>query len=71
MALTKCDALDEATIAAKSAELKAAARKKPVVLSAVSGLGVKELLAALAREIGKGQQREAAATGEPPPPWQP
>ena len=71
VALTKCDALDEATIAAKSAELKAVARKKPVVLSAVSGLGVKELLAALAREIGKGQQQEAAATGEPPPPWRP
>jgi GTP-binding protein len=71
VALTKCDALDAATIAAKSAELKAAARKKPLVVSAVSGAGVKELLAALAREIGKGQQREQAATGEPRPRWQP
>src|SRR5215470_16870239 len=71
VALTKCDALDAETIAAKSAELKAAARKKPLVVSAVSGAGVKELLAALAREIGKGQQREKAATGEPRPRWEP
>jgi GTP-binding protein len=61
VALSKCDALDDSTIAARSAELKAVARKKPLVVSAVSGAGVKELLAALAREIGKGQQREAAA----------
>ncbi len=71
VALTKCDALDEATIEAKSAELKAAARKKPLIVSAVSGAGVKELLFALAREIGKGQQRERDEAGEPPPRWQP
>ena len=39
VALSKCDALDDATIAAKVAELKAAARKKPLILSAVSGQG--------------------------------
>ena len=71
VALTKCDALDAATIEAKSAELKAAARKKPLILSAVSGAGVKELLFALAREIGKGQKREQDEAGEPPPRWQP
>jgi len=71
VALSKCDALDDSAIAARSAELKAVARKKPLVVSAVSGAGVKELLAALAREIGKGQQREAAATSEPRPRWQP
>src|SRR4029450_4660316 len=37
VALTKCDALDEATIAAQSAELKAAARTKPLVGSADLG----------------------------------
>jgi GTPase len=37
----------------------------------VSGAGVKELLSAVAREIGKGQQREQAETGEPRPRWQP
>ncbi|MET0192451.1 MAG: GTPase, partial [Hyphomicrobiaceae bacterium] len=71
VALTKCDALDAATIEAKSAELKAAARKKPLVVSAVSGTGVKELLFALSREIGKGQKREQDEAGEPPRRWQP
>src|SRR4029453_3433991 len=37
VALSKCDALDDATIAAKAAEIKAAARKKPLTLSAVAG----------------------------------
>ena len=55
VALSKCDALDEATLAEKAAELKAAARKKPLILSAVSGPGVKEALSALAREIEQGR----------------
>ena len=42
VALSKCDALDEATLAAKAAELKAASRRKPLLLSAVSGRGMKE-----------------------------
>jgi GTP-binding protein len=71
VALSKCDALDQATLAAKAAELKTAARKKPMLLSAVSGQGVREALAAVAKEIGKGQQREVAASGEPPARWQP
>ena len=73
MALSKCDALDEETIGEKLAMLKAAARKKPLVVSAVSGRGVPELLAALAKEIGRsqGKEREAATAGEPRPPWQP
>ncbi len=37
VALSKCDALDDATLAAKAAELKAASRKKPLLLSAVAG----------------------------------
>ena len=58
VALSKCDALDEATLAAKAAELKAAARKKPLLLSAASGRGVKEALAALAREIQRAEGKE-------------
>ncbi len=51
VALSKCDALDDETIALKSAELQKAARKKPLALSAVSGAGVKDALYALTREI--------------------
>jgi GTP-binding protein len=73
VALNKCDALDHATIAARAETLKKAARKKPQILSAVSGLGVNETLRALAREIGRAQEKqvgEAAATHEVRP-WQP
>ena len=73
VALSKCDALDEAAIAAKAEALKAVARKKPLVLSAVSGRGVKEALTALAREIGRSRSAEQAAMdeGEEHQPWQP
>jgi GTPase len=73
VALSKCDALDEAAIAAKADELKAAARKKPLVLSAVSGRGVKEALTALARAIGQSRSAEqtAADQGEEREPWRP
>src|SRR5262245_34802716 len=73
VALSKCDALDEATIAAKAGELKAAARRKPHLLSAVSGRGMKEVLAALAREIAKANAAEQTASdqGEARRPWRP
>jgi len=73
VALSKCDALDDDAIAAKAAELKSAARRKPLVLSAVSGSGVKEVLTALAREIVKGKEAERAASGEGEErqPWRP
>jgi GTP-binding protein len=72
VALSKCDALDDDAIAAKAAELKAAARKQPLVVSAVSGRGVKEVLTALAREITKGRAGEKAAAGEAEQkPWRP
>jgi GTP-binding protein len=73
VALSKCDALDEATLAEKAAELKAAARKKPLLLSAASGRGVKEALAALAREVQRAEGKDKAASGEvaEPRPWQP
>jgi GTP-binding protein len=73
VALSKCDALDDAAIAAKADQLKAAARKKPLTLSAVSGRGVKEALTALAREIGKSKTAEQAEAdhGEEREPWHP
>jgi GTP-binding protein len=73
VALSKCDALDDDTLAAKAAGLKAASRKKPHLVSAVSGRGVKDVLAALAREIGKAdaEERKASAEGEERRPWRP
>jgi GTP-binding protein len=72
VALSKCDALGEAAIAAKAEELKSVARKKPLILSAVSGLGVKEALTALAREVGKSRTAERAAIpAEERQPWRP
>jgi GTP-binding protein len=73
VALSKSDALGEDAIAAKAEALKAVARRKPLILSAVSGRGVKEALTALAREIGKSRSAEQAAMdeGEEHQPWQP
>jgi GTPase len=72
VALSKCDALDAAAIKERAAALKKASRKSPLVLSAVSGLGVKEALHALAREIARAaeQEREQVDAGEPRG-WQP
>ena len=70
VALSKADALDAETLAAKAAELKKASRKTPLVLSAVSGQGVKEALYALTREIGKAETSEAEQDN-PDEPWQP
>jgi GTPase len=71
VALSKCDALTEDIIAEKAAALQAASRKKPLQLSAVSGLGMKDALFALTREISKAQQVEKAAEDGPPEPWKP
>ncbi len=71
VALSKCDALDAETLAARTEALKAAARKKPLVLSAVSGQGIKEALFALVREIGRAEEKEAAADPQEKRPWQP
>jgi len=72
VALSKCDALDEPTLAAKVTELKVASRKKPLLLSAVSGSGMDEARAVLAREIERsaGKKCRAEATAERPP-WHP
>jgi GTP-binding protein len=73
VALSKCDALDAETLEERAAALKAAARRKPLLVSAVSGQGVPEVLAALAKEIGKAQGKERAVTraGEARSRWQP
>ena len=73
VALTKCDALDEATIAERVEALKAVARKKPLVISAVSGAGMKEALFALARELKRAndKEREAEEGDTPKPAWTP
>ncbi len=58
------------TIKDRLAALQKAARKKPLVLSAVSGLGIKDALFALSREIGRAEKDEADAEMEHKP-WQP
>ena len=71
VALSKCDALGAEAIAEKVESLKKVARKKPLVLSAVSGLGVKEALFALAGEIGRAERKEEAEDGSRQRPWRP
>jgi len=71
VALSKADALDEETLASKLAILKKAARKTPLILSAVSGQGVKEALFALTREITRADEKESEDSSEPPEPWRP
>jgi GTP-binding protein len=71
VALSKCDALDEAAIAEKSEALRKAAKKRALVLSAVSGLGMKEALYALVREIDRKEKKEAADGEEPKKAWRP
>ena len=73
VALTKCDALTPDVIAERTAALLKAARKKPLIVSAVSGLGVEAALFALAREIGRGNAVAAEKTedAEARRPWRP
>ena len=71
VALSKCDALDSATAAARAQMLTKVARKKPVLLSAVSGLGVNDVLHALVREIGRARGKELAEATVDRRPWQP
>ncbi len=71
VALSKCDALDADTIAEKSEALKKATKKKPLILSAVSGLGVKEALFAIIKEIDRVAGEVAAEEAGEPKPWQP
>lgn len=66
VALNKCDALTPEEIAEKSAALKKASRKKPYLISAVTGEGVKDVLRAMMKEIEevrKADSRQQMADG--------
>ena len=71
VALSKADAVDDETLLQKFADLKKAARKTPLVLSAVSGKGMKDALYAITREIGRADAAEQAENADPDAPWQP
>jgi GTP-binding protein len=73
VALSKCDALVPEAIDSQLAELRKAARKKPLPISAVSGLGKAELLNALAAAVARSRKEEAAekAAEDREPAWQP
>ncbi len=71
VALSKCDAVDEETLTLRLEALKKAAKKTPLVLSAVSGAGVRDALFALARDIGSADKREAAESSDAHEPWRP
>jgi GTP-binding protein len=71
VALSKCDAVDAETLTVRVEALKKAAKKKPIALSAVSGLGLKEVMFALAREIARSGRREEADSPAKVEPWRP
>jgi GTP-binding protein len=71
VALSKCDALDAETLRERAEALKKAARKTPLVLSAVSGQGVKDALFALAREIGRAKRQADPEAARARQPWRP
>ena len=71
VALTKIDALDEDALAERREALKKAARKAPLLLSAVSGAGVKDVLFALVREITREDAADDEFDRDTNGPWQP
>ncbi|MBL8567035.1 MAG: GTPase ObgE [Hyphomicrobiaceae bacterium] len=71
VALSKIDALDPETRAEKAAALQRAARKKPLLLSAVSREGLDAALFALVREIDRKAKKEAEEHPSQDKPWQP
>ena len=71
VALSKIDAVDPETLETRLADLQKAARKKPLTLSAVSGLGVKDALYALTREIKRAKADEAEGLEAAQKPWRP
>ena len=60
VALSQADLLDDELRAALAAELEAACGSRPLVLSAVSGYGMKQALRTLARIIDEDKQAEIA-----------
>ena len=69
VALNKADALSADDIKKQIAKLKRAAKKTPMVISAVSGEGVREALRALLKVIE--DARSAAKPREPDVAWHP
>jgi len=69
VALSKVDALDEATLKEQTARLRRAAKRQPIALSAISGQGVQEALRAVMREIE--EQREAEVRPQAADEWHP
>jgi len=67
VALSKCDAVTPEEAVRKAAELQKAARKKPLLLSAVSGAGIRDVLLKLAK-IVREPKTEAP---KPASAWQP
>ena len=67
VALSKCDAVTSEEALRKAAELQKAARKKPLLLSAVSGAGIRDALLKLAK-IVREPKTEAA---KPASAWRP
>jgi GTP-binding protein len=69
VALNKADALSADDIKKQIAKLKRATKKTPLVISAVSGEGVREVLRALLKVIE--EARSAAKPSEPDAAWHP
>jgi GTP-binding protein len=69
VALSKVDALDEATLKEQMARLKRAAKRPPIALSSASGQGVQEALRAVMRVIEGEPKREAEP--QPTEGWHP
>jgi GTP-binding protein len=67
VALSKCDAVTPEVAAEKAAALKAVARKNPLLISGVSGSGVRDALLRLAKVIREPTRDEKPA----PVAWQP
>jgi GTPase len=70
VALSKADALDDATRKEQTARLKRAARKTPLVLSSASGQGVEEALRGVLKETEAARAEEAPRQAEPAE-WRP
>jgi GTP-binding protein len=68
VALNKADALTPELLKSQTARLKRAAKKTPVVISAVAGHGVREVLRALLQVIDQDNTAETAETAKS---WQP
>jgi GTP-binding protein len=71
VALNKADALTPEQLKQQTARLKRAAKKAPLVISAVTGQGVREALRALIDVIGATTQTGPARSRAAEPAWQP